>query len=522
MASIADVYVDIGARTTALGRGLERAKAMLNGFAKSKGKGTGEGGGGGGMAAGLLGGGVMGAGIAAGMKAFEMAKNSVMAVGSALSQSSQMGADLNETMSKTGVLLGGASQDAVKFAQALQDGGQGQMKDILESITGSAMAMKGMGMETGKAIEMAKALEERVGDIGSQDNIDPKQIREDIQSAFAGELQVMRKYKVFMDMESLKKTGLPLGEAIAQGIMEQTARAKGDFAKTRLSTANMGRTNTNMIESMMARFGQQIQPVSQAFAYLKSVILQAISGMSVGGFTGLITQIQGVLIDMADGLAIAVVNVIIPMGQALMTVGGWFMSVVGAVGGFFRDAIVAFGGFQGVFGRMGLELAYRLAQGIDLMIQPFRWVAKQLGITLGEGMSSIVESLGQQREAADQEAGQRLADANAKRDADKAALMAALKVELPTKGEGALGDMKGKDTPTTTEKEQGPQRTGFAALLNNATGQKDKQTELMKQIAENTKKVKGAGADDVTTKKAGAANAKWAAKYDDLNAAMFG
>lgn len=504
MASIADVYVEIGARTTALGRGLERAKAMLNGFAKSKGKGGGEGGGGGGgMAAGLLGGGVMGAGIAAGMKAFDMAKNSVMAVGSAISQSSQMGADLNETMSKTGVLLGGASQDAVKFAQALQEGGQGQMKDILESITGSAMAMKGMGMETGKAIEMAKSLEERVGDIGSQDNIDPKQIREDIQSAFAGELQVMRKYKVFMDMDSLKKTGLPLGEAIAQGIMEQTARAKGDFAKTRLSTANMGRTNTNMIESMMTRFGQQIQPVSQAFAYLKSVILQAISGISVGGFQGLITKIQGVLIDMADGLAIAVVNVIIPMGQALMTVGGWFMSVVGAVGGFFRDTIVAFGGFQGVFGRMGLELAYRLAQGIDLLIQPFRWIAKQLGITMGEGMTAIVDSLGQQREAADQEAGQRLAEANAKRDADKAALMAALKVELPNKGDGALGDMKSKDMPTATEKDKGPQRLGFAALLNDAA-KTDKSVDLLSKIEANTKPQAGKqGAADVVTKKPG-------------------
>lgn len=509
MGSIGDVYVDIGARTTALGRGLERAKAMLNGFAKSKGaqgasqgaiQGTSQGGGGvGGMAAGLLG----GAKIGAGMKAFEIAKNSVMAVGSAIAQSSQMGADLNETMSKTGVLLGGASQDAVKFAQALQEGGQGQMKDILESITGSAMAMKGMGMETGKAIEMAKALEERVGDVGSQDNIDPKQIREDIQSAFSGELQVMRKYKVFMDMDSLKKTGLPLGEAIAQGIMEQTARAKGDFARTRLSTANMGRTNTNMIESMMTRFGQAIQPVSQAFAYLKSVILQAISGMSVDGFTGLITQIQGVLIDMADGLAIAVVNVIIPMGQALITVGGWFLSVVGAVGGFFRDAIVAFGGFQGVFARMGLELAYRLAQEIDLLIQPFRWVAKQLGITLGEGMSSIVESLGQQREAADREAGARLAEANAKRDADKAALMAALKVELPTEGKGALGEMKDKPLTTNEEKDKGPKRMGFASLLNNAKADKDKQLELMKQIAENTKKVQVAGAVEVATKKAG-------------------
>jgi hypothetical protein len=493
MPAISDVYVDIGARTTALGRGLEKAKAMLKSFGSQKESSSGGGGG-------LMGAGMMGAGMAAGAAAMTLAANAMASVSSAIAESSRRGADLNETLSKTGVLMGDATADAVKFASELQNSGQGQMKDILESITGSAMAMKGLGTETGKAIDIAKQLEARVGDIASQDNIDPAKIREDLQSAFAGELQVMRKYKVFLDADSLKATGLPMGEAIAQGIMQQTQRAKGDFANTRLSTSNMQRTNSNSIETMMTKFGQAIQPVTQAFAYLQSVILSAIGGAGFEGFTGFIDQMRNTIIDMADGLAAAVVGVIIPLGQGLMTVGGWFMSVLGAVGGFFRDAIIGFGGFQGIFGRMGVELAYRLAQGIDLIMQPFRFIAKQLGISLGEGMTGIVASLGQRREQMDQEAGDKIAEANAKRDADKASLSAALQLNVPT-GPGAIGEMPGKTI--STEKKQGPQRSSFSALLNNAATA-DKQLTVLEKIAANTSPTGGrTGAVDMATKKPG-------------------
>ena len=488
MATVGNLFVNIGADTVPLARSLDKAKSMLKGMGGAVSSGG----------KGLLAGAIMGGGAAIAMAAINAAGAAVQGLGSTIAESSRRGADLNETLSKTGVLMGDATADAVKFASELQNSGQGQMKDILESITGSAMAMKGLGTETGKAIDIAKQLEARVGDIASQDNIDPAKIREDLQSAFAGELQVMRKYKVFLDAESLKATGLPMGEAIAQGIMQQTARAKGDFANTRLSTSNMQRSNTNSIETMMAKFGQAIQPVTQAFAYLQSVILTAIGGAGFEGFSGFIDQMRNTIVDMADGLAAAVVGVIIPMGQGLMMVGGWFMSILSSVGGFFRDAIIGFGGFQGIFGRMGVELAYRLAQGIDLLMQPFRWIAKQMGISLGEGMTGIVESLGQRREQMDQEAGDKIAEANAKRDADKAAMSAALKLDVPT-GKGAIGDMPGKAMPAEKEKDKGPQRTAFSALLNNAQGEDKKQTGILEQIAANTD-LKNLNADNAKAK----------------------
>jgi rubrerythrin len=445
----------------------------------------------------LLAGAIMGGGAAAAMMAIHAAGSAVRGIGSAIGESSSRGADLNETLSKTGVLMGGATADAVKFARELQDSGQGQMQGILESITGSAMAMRGMGMETGKAIDMAKQLEARVGDIASQDNIDPAKIREDLQSAFAGEFQIMRKYKVFLDAESLKKTGLPMGEAIAQGIMQQTARAKGDFENTRLSTSNMQRTNSNSVETMMTQFGQAIQPVTQALSYMKSVVLAALSAMNPEGFTGVIDKMRNTIIEMSAGIAVAVVG----LANGIMTVTRLYLSYVSAVGGLIGDMLIGFGGFSGVFNRMGVELAYRLAQGIDLLIQPFRWIAKQMGISLGEGMTAIVESLGQRREQLDQEAGAKIADARAKSDVDKAAMAAALQLAMPT-GQGAIGEMGGKTMPGMGNAEsKGGQRTSFASLLNNVGGEDKKQTAALQQIAANTAPNGGKpGAVNVATK----------------------
>ena len=483
MATVGNLFVNIGADTEMLGRGLNKAKSMLKGLSSG--------------GSGLLSGAIMGGGAAVAMAAVAAAGAAIGGVGSAISESSRMGADLNETLSKTGVLMGGATADAVKFAKSLQDSGQGQMKDILESITGSAMAMKGMGMETGKAIDMAKQLEARVGDIASQDNIDPAKIREDLQSAFAGEFQIMRKYKVFLDAETLKKSGLPMGEAIAQGILQQTQRAKGDFENTRLSTSNMQRTNSNSVETMMAKFGQAIQPVTQAFAYLKSVVLAALGAMNPEGFTGIIDKMRNTIIEMSAGIAIAVVG----LANGLMTVAKFFLNAVSVVGGFIGDMLIGFGGFSGVFGRMGLELAYRLAQGIDLLIQPFRWIAKQMGISLGEGMTAIVESLGQQREAMDQKAGENIATARAKSEADKASMAAALQLTSPT-GQGAIGEMAGKTMPGAAGAEsKGAQRTSFASLLNNVGGEDKKQTAALQQIAANTAPNGGKpGAMNVATK----------------------
>ena len=174
--ALGELFVKIGATTSGLRKGLDRAREMLSKFGKKQAdQAKASSGGGGGLFQGAM--------MGVGMKALDMGMNAIRSVGAGIAESAQLGASLNETLSKTGVLLGGASHDAIAFAQALQDSGKGQMGDILESLTGSALAMKGMGVETEKAIDLAKQLESRVADIASQDNKSVEDVRAALSSA---------------------------------------------------------------------------------------------------------------------------------------------------------------------------------------------------------------------------------------------------------------------------------------------------------------------------------------------------
>lgn len=482
--AIGELFVKIGATTSGLRKGLDRAKEMLSKFGQKQAKESSGGGGGGGLFQGAM--------MGVGMKALDMGMSAIRSVGAGIAESAKMGADLNETLSKTGVLLGGASTDAIKFAQALQDSGQGQMKDILESLTGSALAMKGMGVETEKAIDLAKQLEQRVADVASQDNKSVEEVRAALQSAMAKEFDPLKGLKVFINAEDLKKTGKPMGEAIAEAFLQQTARAKGDFEATKYSTANMGKTNDNTLKTMMTNFGVAIQPVVQAFQYLKSVILSAIGSMGMSGFTGFIEQMRTMIIEGAAGIAIAVVE----LANGFMTVGGYMMQAVTLIGGVIGDALIGFQGFGGIFKRMGLELAYRLAQGIDLLIQPFRWIASKLGVEMGTGMANIVQALADQRTAMDTQAGENIAESKAKAAEERKKLDAALKLNAPPE----KGAIENSGNPLAETKAEGG-RTSFSSLLDNAKLKDEKQVNLLTKIEQNTKPGGGGpGAANVTTK----------------------
>ena len=486
--ALGELFVKIGATTSGLRKGLDRAREMLSKFGKQQAdQAKASSGGGGGLFQGAM--------MGVGMKALDMGMNAIRSVGAGIAESAQMGASLNETLSKTGVLLGGASHDAIAFAQALQDSGKGQMGDILESLTGSALAMKGMGVETEKAIDLAKQLESRVADIASQDNKSVEEVRAALSSAMAKEFDPLKSLKVFINAEDLKKSGKPMGEAIAEAFLQQTERTKGDFDATKYSSANMGKTNDNTLKTMMTNFGVAIQPVVQAFQYLKGVMLSAIGSMGMEGFTEMIAAARETMINSAAGIAIFVKDIF----TGIMTVASYVLQGATVFYGFVSDLMIGFGGIRGTLARMGLELAYRLAQGIDLLVQPFRWIASKLGIELGTGMANIVQSLADQRATMDQQAGQNIADANAKAAEERKRLDAALKLNLPAEGAKGAIDASGGNPLAETKAEGG--RTSFSSLLDNAKLKDEKQVNLLTKIEQNTKPGGGGpGAANVTTK----------------------
>lgn len=200
-----------------------------------------------------------------------------------LSGALNAGSTLNETLSKTEVLLGSNAAAAKEFARSLEAKGVGTQAQVLDSLLNTVNQLRNQGVGMTQSMSLAKALEARVGDVASQDNIDPKQIRENLASAMAGEFQILRKYGVSASAEEQQASGKTSAQYVIDKFLKQTRRAEGDFARTGMGFANLQRTGDVRAEAASARVGQDLQLVGQAFQYFRGRFLQGILDIANSG-----------------------------------------------------------------------------------------------------------------------------------------------------------------------------------------------------------------------------------------------
>jgi hypothetical protein len=256
---IGNLYVRVGTNLSGLHTGLRTAFASVSSFARS-------------VSSFALGN-VIAGGITGAMS------NMAGSITGAL----EAGSTLNETLSKTGVLLGKNAEQATEFAKALEAKGIGTQVDVLDSMLNSVNMLRNQGVSMQKSLELAQALEARVGDVASQDNKDPKMIRENLAAAMAGEFQVLRKYGVNASAEEQQGTGVKTAQYIIEKFMKQTQRAEGDFSRTGMGFANLQRAGDVRANAASARVGQDLQLVGQAFQFFGGRFLQSVLDISNSG-----------------------------------------------------------------------------------------------------------------------------------------------------------------------------------------------------------------------------------------------
>lgn len=211
MASVGDLFVQIGGNVSGLNRALTKAGGMLSSFAGRV------------------------ASTAMGTALGSMISNGInTGIGDAIRAAS----DLNETVSKTEVLLGANAERAKTFAAGLANSGVAGAKDTLNSISSIVTAMTNLGTSTDSATQKAMDLQQRFADLASQDNADIADVQAAFQSLMSGEIEPLRKFNVFTNLDELRKSGKPLGEAAYDAFMKQTRRAEGDLARTGMSANN--------------------------------------------------------------------------------------------------------------------------------------------------------------------------------------------------------------------------------------------------------------------------------------------
>lgn len=256
---VSQLYVRIGTNLSGLTSGLSKAFSAIGGFAKQIG-------------------------------AFALGNLLAKGIGGAFSSiTGNIGASitnastLNETLSKTDVLLGNSADQAKKFSAALESKGLGSQAEILESYLASVNQLTNQGVGKQMAQNLAEQLEVRVGDLASQDNADPKMIRENLASAMAGEFQILRKYGVDASAEDQQASGKTRSEYVISKFMAKTKRTEGDFERTKYGFANLSRASDTKSTAVSTRIGQDLLIVGQAFQYFRGRFLDTIMKVAEGG-----------------------------------------------------------------------------------------------------------------------------------------------------------------------------------------------------------------------------------------------
>ena len=452
---ISKLYVTIGANLSGLTKGLTRAFSAVTSFAKSVGA----------VALGNV--------ISAGMGgAF---RSLAGGLGAAISN----GSALNETLSKTDVLLGDSADKAKKFAQALESKGLGTQADVLESYLSTVSQLTNQGMGKQLAQNLAAQLETRVGDVASQDNADPKQIRENLASAMAGEFQILRRYGVDASAEEQQSSGKSRGQYVIDKFLMRTQRAAGDFDRTSMGYANLGRAADTRSGAVSARIGQDLQLVGQAFQYFRGRFLQIILDLANNSQ---FKKLGDSLFQTLSVFGLAIETNLPTIVTGLTNMAAQIAESAAKVAAYLVNPTAVW-----------TLIVNRIASAFLSIYETIMGVANKLslGLIAAADTSGARGQLEAENQAAQAQIAASQAEAQAKINDLKAKFEAG---GAGTTGAGALGML----APAATSMKGSS--SAFNSLLSGVFGQKpDKQLAVLEQIATNTAP-KSTGVEAVTNK----------------------
>jgi hypothetical protein len=233
--------------------------------------------------------------------------------------------DMGETVSKTGVLFGEATDAVLAWSEnAATALGQSQQQ-ALDAAATFATFGKAAGL-TGEDLQQFST--DFVGlssDLASFNNTTPEQAIQAIGAALRGESEPLRAYGVLLDDASMRNKALQLGliettkEALtpqqkvlaAQALIyEQTSAAQGDFARTSGGLANQQRILDAQMQNMQTTIGQALLPVVLALTTQLNSLVQAVLPPLVDFIQNRVTPVFQAMADL--------------IGPAIQTVIGWF------------------------------------------------------------------------------------------------------------------------------------------------------------------------------------------------------
>jgi hypothetical protein len=269
-----------------------------------------------------------------GSKVKDFAKGAALAIGGAFAatavvdfakESIAAASDLEESISKIGVVFGNNAKDIRKWAS-----GSAESMGISEQAALSAAGTYGnlavsLGLPQDKAADMSKNLVQLAADMSSFNNVPVEDALAALQSGLTGETEPLKKFGVNLNEAALKAKAVSMGLSDGKGvldasakaqasyalIMEQSTTAQGDFARTSDGLANRTKISAAKMDDLKAAIGERLLPVMNAVVgFIADDLLPAFQ--SIGKW---IADNQDLFMALGAGLAvvgIAVASTLVP------------------------------------------------------------------------------------------------------------------------------------------------------------------------------------------------------------------
>lgn len=243
--------------------------------------------------------------------------------------------DLQESMSKVGIVFGENAAQVTAWSTTATTAFGMTQQQALESAGTFGNLFSAMGIGQDASTDMSMGLVQLASDLASFNNIDPTEALEKLRAGLVGEAEPLRTLGVNLTAAATEARAMAMGLAastdeltpamLAQAryalIMEQTALAQGDFARTSEGLANQTRIVKAQLGDLAAQIGTALLPfVTQA--------VQFISGL-VTKFMEMDAPVRNAILVIA-GLAAAAGPVVMVLG-AVATGLGALLSPVGLV-----------------------------------------------------------------------------------------------------------------------------------------------------------------------------------------------
>jgi|DEB0MinimDraft_3_1074331.scaffolds.fasta_scaffold04031_3 hypothetical protein len=208
--------------------------------------------------------------------------------------------DLEETISKVGVIFGDTAGEIDKFASTAATR-LGQSKtQALDAAANFAIFGKAAGLSGQALVDFSVNFVALASDLASFNNTTPEDAIMAIGAALRGEAEPLRRYGVLLNDATLKAAAMELGIYAGNGaltaqqkilaaqkvILEQTGLAQGDFERTSDGLANSQRQITAAVADAQVELGQALLPVMlQLATFTEQTLVPALSSF-IAGLTG--------------------------------------------------------------------------------------------------------------------------------------------------------------------------------------------------------------------------------------------